>query len=217
MYWINTIIQGALVGGLYALFATGLSLMFGVMRIINLAHGDFIVLSAYLAIVVMDVVGVNPLWALAIVAPLMFVVGYVLQRGLLNFTLGGDILRPLLVTFGLSVVIQNVLLELFSADSRRLQLPWLEMTSVRIGDQLAIGLMPATVFVVAVVVISASRFYCIAPIWAARFVPPRTIRTQLGCMGSTIGTSMPWRPQSRLRSCRSPVSCSAFAPYSIRP
>ena len=155
MYWINTIIQGALVGGLYALFATGLSLMFGVMRIINLAHGDFIVLSAYLAIVVMDVVGVNPLWALAIVAPLMFVVGYVLQRGLLNFTLGGDILRPLLVTFGLSVVIQNVLLELFSADSRRLQLPWLEMTSVRIGDQLAIGLMPATVFVVAVVVISA--------------------------------------------------------------
>jgi branched-chain amino acid transport system permease protein len=129
--------------------------MFGVMRIINLAHGDFIVLSAYLAIVVMDVVGVNPLWSLAIVAPLMFVVGYVLQRGLLNFTLGGDILRPLLVTFGLSVVIQNVLLELFSADSRRLQLPWLEMASVRIGDQLAIGLMPATVFVVAVVVIGA--------------------------------------------------------------
>ena len=153
MYWINTIIQGALVGGLYALFATGLSLMFGVMRIINLAHGDFIVLSAYLAVVVMDVVGVNPLWSLAIVAPLMFLVGYVLQRGLLNFTLGGDILRPLLVTFGLSVVIQNVLLELFSADSRRLQLPWLEMSSVRIGDQLAIGLMPATVFVVAVAVI----------------------------------------------------------------
>ena len=153
MYWINTIIQGALVGGLYALFATGLSLMFGVMRIINIAHGDFIVLSAYLAIVVMERLGVDPLWSLAIVAPLMFLVGYVLQRGLLNFTLGGDILRPLLVTFGLSVVIQNVLLELFSADSRRLQLPWLEMSSVRIGDQFAIGLMPATVFVVAVAVI----------------------------------------------------------------
>ena len=155
MYWVNTIIQGALVGGLYALFAAGLSLMFGVMRIINLAHGDFIVLSAYLAIVVMNGLGMNPLVALAIVAPFMFAVGYLLQRGLLNFTLGGDILRPLLVTFGLSVVIQNVLLELFSADSRRLQLPWLEMTSVRIGDQLAIGLMPATVFVVAVVVIGA--------------------------------------------------------------
>jgi branched-chain amino acid transport system permease protein len=155
VYWINTIIQGALVGGLYALFATGLSLMFGVMRIINLAHGDFIVLSAYLAVVVMDGLSVNPLVALAIVAPVMFAFGYVLQRGLLNFTLGGDILRPLLVTFGLSVIIQNVLLELFSADSRRLQLPFLEMTSVRIGDQLAIGLMPATVFAVAVVVIGA--------------------------------------------------------------
>jgi len=155
VYWVNTIIQGALVGGLYALFAAGLSLMFGVMRIINLAHGDFIVLSAYLAIVVMNGLGMNPLVALAIVAPFMFAVGYLLQRGLLNFTLGGDILRPLLVTFGLSVVIQNILLELFSADSRRLQLLWLEMTSVRIGDQLAIGLMPATVFVVAVVVIGA--------------------------------------------------------------
>jgi branched-chain amino acid transport system permease protein len=155
VYWINTVIQGALVGGLYALFATGLSLMFGVMRIINLAHGDFIVLSAYLAVVVTDGIGVNPLVSLIIVAPAMFVLGYILQRSLLNFALGGDILRPLLVTFGLSVVTQNVLLELFSADSRRLQLPWLEMTSVRITDQLAIGVMPATVFVVAVIVIGA--------------------------------------------------------------
>ena len=155
MYWINTIVQGALVGGLYALFATGLSLMFGVMRIINLAHGDLIVLSAYLAIVVMDALGVNALVSIAVVAPAMFGIGYVLQRGLLNFTLGGDILRPLLVTFGLSVVIQNVLLEVFSADSRRLQLPWLEMTSLRLGDQLAIGVMPAVVFMTAVVVIAA--------------------------------------------------------------
>ncbi len=158
MYWINTIIQGALVGGLYALFATGLSLMFGVMRIINLAHGDFIVLSAYLAVVVINCIGVNPLVALAVVVPLMFGVGYLLQRGLLNFTMGSDILPPLLVTFGLSVVIQNVLLELFSADSRRLQLPWLETASVRIGDQLAIGLMPTSVFVVAVIVIGGIEF-----------------------------------------------------------
>lgn len=155
MYWINTIIQGALVGGLYALFATGLSLMFGVMRIINIAHGDFIVMAAYLAVAVMGLLGVNPLVSLAVVVPVMFGIGYVLQRGLLNFTMGDDILRPLLVTFGLSVVIQNGLLEVFSADSRRLQLPWLETSSVRIGDQLAIGLMPATVFVVAVVVIAA--------------------------------------------------------------
>jgi branched-chain amino acid transport system permease protein len=155
VYWINTIIQGALVGGLYALFATGLSLMFGVMRIINLAHGDFIVLSAYLAVVVTGTLGIDPLLALLFVVPLMFALGYVLQRGLLNFTLGGDILRPLLVTFGLSIVVQNVLLETFSADSRRLQVPWLETASLRIGEHMAIGVMPAIVFIVAVVTIVA--------------------------------------------------------------
>jgi branched-chain amino acid transport system permease protein len=155
VYWINTIIQGALVGGLYALFATGLSLMFGVMRIINLAHGDFIVLSAYLAVVVTGTLGIDPLLALLFVVPLMFALGYVLQRGLLNFTLGGDILRPLLVTFGLSIVVQNVLLEAFSADSRRLQEPWLETASLRIGEHMAIGVMPAIVFIVAVATIVA--------------------------------------------------------------
>ncbi len=153
MFWINTIIQGALIGGLYALFAAGLSLMFGVMRIINIAHGDFIVMSAYLAVAVVGLLGVNPFLALICVVPIMFGAGYALQRGLLNFTLGSDILRPLLVTFGLSVIIQNVLLEIFSADSQRLQVPWLETASVRLGDQLAIGLMPATVFGTAVIVI----------------------------------------------------------------
>jgi branched-chain amino acid transport system permease protein len=155
VYWINTIIQGALVGGLYALFATGLSLMFGVMRIINIAHGDFIILAAYFAIVVTETLGVDPLVALVFVAPLMFGLGYALQRGLLNLTLGGDILRPLLVTFGLSVVVQNLLLEGFSADSRRLQVPWLETASVRIGEHLAMGVMPAVVFTVAVITIAA--------------------------------------------------------------
>jgi branched-chain amino acid transport system permease protein len=155
VYWINTIVQGALVGGLYALFATGLSLMFGVMRIINIAHGDFIILAAYFAIVVTETLSVDPLVALVFVAPLMFGLGYALQRGLLNLTLGGDILRPLLVTFGLSVVVQNLLLEGFSADSRRLQVPWLETASVRIGEHLAIGVMPAVVFTVAVITIAA--------------------------------------------------------------
>jgi len=153
VFWINTIIQGALIGGLYALFAAGLSLMFGVMRIINIAHGDFIVMSAYLAVAVVGLLGVNPFLALICVVPIMFGMGYALQRGLLNFTLGGDILRPLLVTFGISVIIQNVLLEIFSADSQRLQVPWLETASLRLGDQLAIGLMPATVFGTAVIVI----------------------------------------------------------------
>src|SRR5262244_3579629 len=121
MEWANTILQGVLTGGLYAMFAAGLSLIFGVMRLVNIAHGDFIVLAAYLALVIVAAFGLNPIVALVIVAPVMAAFGYVLQRLLLNRTLGDDLLPPLLVTFGLSVIIQNGLLELFTADSRRLQ------------------------------------------------------------------------------------------------
>src|ERR1700682_3744018 len=142
MQWPNIILQGALLGGLYALFAAGLSLMFGVMRLVNIAHGDLIVLSAYLGLVVVQVTGLHPLLALVLVVPIMFVVGYVLQRGLLNFTLGVDILPPLLVTFGLSVIIQNGLLEAFTADSRRLRLGAIETASIHLGGNLAIGVIP---------------------------------------------------------------------------
>ena len=154
MEWVNIIVQGALLGGLYALFATGLSLMFGVMRLVNIAHGDLIVLSAYFALVVVQTSGLHPLASLAVVVPVMFVLGYLLQRGLLNFTLGVDILPPLLVTFGLSVIIQNALLEAFSADSRRLQAGMIETASLRLGDHLAIGWLPAIVFAAAVTVIA---------------------------------------------------------------
>jgi branched-chain amino acid transport system permease protein len=154
MAWINIVLQGTLLGGLYALFAAGLSLMFGVMRLVNIAHGDLIVLSAYCALVVVQATGLHPLSSLALVVPLMFALGYALQRGLLNRTLGGDILPPLLVTFGLSVIIQNLLLEAFSADSRRLQAGELETASLNLGDQIAIGVLPAIVFAIAIAVIA---------------------------------------------------------------
>jgi branched-chain amino acid transport system permease protein len=153
--WLDTIVQGALLGGLYALFATGLSLMFGVMRLVNVAHGDVIVLAAYGALVVVATLGLHPLASLVVVVPVMAALGYGLQRGLLNFTLGGDILPPLLVTFGLSVIIQNGLLEGFSADSRRLQAGALETASFRLGDELAVGTLPVIVFAAAVLVIAA--------------------------------------------------------------
>src|SRR5512145_3376678 len=100
--WIDTVVQGILLGGLYALFAVGLSLAYGVMRLVNIAHGDFIVLAAYLGLVVVTGTGVHPFLALPVVVVLMFGLGYLLQRGVLNLTLGPDILPPLLVTFGLS-------------------------------------------------------------------------------------------------------------------
>ena len=84
----------------------------------------------------------------------MFAFGYVLQRGLLNLTLGDDILPPLLVTFGLSIVIQNVLLETFSADTRRLQAGGLETASIELAGGLAVGTYPLLLFFVAVGVIA---------------------------------------------------------------
>src|SRR5919201_4586592 len=129
MVWINVILQGVLIGGLYAMFAAGLSLIFGVMRLVNIAHGDLIVLAAYVALMTTDTIGLNPLLAIVIVAPIMAVIGYGLQRALLNRTLGDDVLPPLLVTFGLSVIIQNALLAMFTADSRRLNAGSIEVTS----------------------------------------------------------------------------------------
>jgi len=149
--WINTIAQGLLLGGLYALFALGLSLVFGVMRLVNIAHGDLILLAAFLAIVITSVLNLHPLLSLAILIPLMFILGYVLQRGLLNFTLGRDILPPLLVTFGLSILIQNGLLEVFSADSRSLPGGGIETASFKVTEHLAVGTLPLIIFATALV------------------------------------------------------------------
>jgi branched-chain amino acid transport system permease protein len=151
--WINAIIQGILTGGLYAMFAAGLSLIFGVMRLVNIAHGDLIVLAAYVALVTSEALGIGPIASLPIVVPLMAAMGYLLQRTLLNRTLGDDLLPPLLVTFGLSVMIQNGLLEIFTADSRRLQAGTIEVATWRISSELAIGVLPLIQFVAAVFVI----------------------------------------------------------------
>jgi branched-chain amino acid transport system permease protein len=149
MQWVNTILQGTLVGGLYALFAMGLSLAYGVMRLVNIAHGDFIVLAAYVGLAVVASAGVHPFVALPAVVVAMFVLGYLLQRGVLNLTLGPDILPPLLVTFGLSIIIQNVLLEVFSADSKGLSVGALATASIQLAENLAIGWLPLILFLVA--------------------------------------------------------------------
>jgi len=155
MEWINVIIQGVLIGGLYAMFAAGLALIFGVMRLVNIAHGDLIVLAAYLALVAAETLVLNPLTAIAIVAPVMAAIGYLLQRGLLNRTLGDDLLPPLLVTFGLSIIIQNGLLELFTADSRRLNAGAIEVASVQLFAGVWIGVLPLVQFIAAIAVIGA--------------------------------------------------------------
>lgn len=158
MTWVNTIIQGILVGGLYALFAAGLSLIFGVMRLVNIAHGDLIVAMAYLAWVIIQVTGMHPLLSLILVIPIAMGCGFALQYGILNRTLGKDILPPLLVTFGLSVIIQNGLLELFTVDSRKLNAGGLETGSFPLLPGVDIGYLPLLQFLVAIGVIAGLQY-----------------------------------------------------------
>ncbi len=158
MDWVNVILQGILVGGLYAMFAAGLSLIFGVMRLVNIAHGDLIVLAAYLALVTTQTLGIGPLTSLLVVVPLMALIGYGLQRFVLNRTLGDDLLPPLLVTFGLSVIIQNGLLEAFTADSQKLQAGGIEVATMQVFNGVYVGVLPLLQFVVAVAVIAVLQF-----------------------------------------------------------
>jgi branched-chain amino acid transport system permease protein len=152
MNWLDTILQGILLGGLYALFAAGLALVFGIMRLVNLAHGDLIVLAAYLVMYLVGAMGINPVLAALFAAPLMFVLGWAIQRLVLNRVLGPDILPPLLVTFGLSIVIQNGLQMGFTADSRRISAGPLETASVDLGF-VTLGVMPLLTFASAIAVI----------------------------------------------------------------
>ena len=160
MDWVNVALQGVLLGGLFALFATGLALVFGVMRLVNLAHGDLGILAAFVALFLLDSFDLGVFWASLASIVIMFVVGYVLQRGLLNFTLGTDDTRPILVTFGLSIIIQNGLVMWFSADSQGLDAGrHRERQHHGITDQLAVGWYPLIVFVIAVVVIAALQLF----------------------------------------------------------
>lgn len=150
---VEAVVQGVLLGGLYALFAAGLSLVFGVMRLVNIAHGDFIVLGAYVALMVVGVTGLHPFLSLILVVPLMALLGYAIQRFVLERTMGEDVLPPLMVTFGFAIIIQNVLLELFSTDAQRLSAGTIETASIPVGS-VSIGVLPLLTFGIAVALIA---------------------------------------------------------------
>jgi branched-chain amino acid transport system permease protein len=154
----DTIIQGVLLGGLYALFAAGLSLTFGIMRLVNLAHGDLIVLAAFAILALASWLALDPFLAVLVALPLMFAAGLGLQHILLNRALGHGLLPPLLVTFGLSIIIQNGLMQGFTADSQRLQAGAIETASVQLGGGVTVGLMPLATFVSAIAVILGLNF-----------------------------------------------------------
>jgi branched-chain amino acid transport system permease protein len=160
MQWVNDVIQGILTGGLYALFACGLSLMFGVMKVVNLAHGDLAVIGGYIALGVITITHVPVLWSFVIVVPIMAGLGYVLQRTLIQASLDRGVLTTLIVTFGLSVVIENALLQFVNANSHSLGVGNAIVTgSFSLGSQIQLAYLLLLIFAVAVVVLLGLQYF----------------------------------------------------------
>lgn len=159
MTWVNAIVQGLLLGGLFALFACGLSLLFGVLGIINLAHGDLAVLGAYVAVALLPSVHSNALWALLFVPPMFAVFGYVSQRTVLQRSMNSGPLTTLLVTFGLSIVLQNALLEGFSADSHSLNIGGLVTKAFHVGQDISVSYLRLGILVAAVIVLAVVQLF----------------------------------------------------------
>jgi branched-chain amino acid transport system permease protein len=160
MAWVNAIIQGLLTGGLYALFACGLSLMFGVMKVVNLAHGDLAVVAGYLAVGAIAVTHMPVLWTIPVVVVLMAIIGYILQRSVIQAAISRGELITLIVTFGLSIVIENGLQQFFTANSRGLGVGDSFVTaSFSIGSQITIAYLNLAIFVLAVIVLLGLQQY----------------------------------------------------------
>ena len=160
MAWVNAVIQGILTGGLYALFACGLSLLFGVMKVVNLAHGDLATVAGYVGVGIVAAIHMPFLWSVPIVVLAMAVLGYVLQRTVIQAALSRGELTTLIVTFGLSIVIENGLLQFFTSDSRGLAVgDSFTTASFSIGSQITIAWLDVYIFILAVVVLLALQYF----------------------------------------------------------
>jgi branched-chain amino acid transport system permease protein len=157
--WVNAVVQGLLLGGQYALLACGLSLVFGVMRVVNLAHGVLAVAAAYVALWLVEQWSFALLPAAVVTVALFAALGYAIQRALFNPALGQGDLAPLLVSFGLAVVVTNLLQEGFSADSQNIDVGSLRTDSLRITDDLSVGLLSLLTLACGVVVIAAVQLF----------------------------------------------------------
>jgi branched-chain amino acid transport system permease protein len=157
--WINAAVQGVLVGGLYAMYATGLSIAFGVMRLVNLSHGDLAITSSFLASTLVLSTGWNPLFTLVVLVPAGFVAGWSLQKLAFDRLVGVDPAFQIVATFGLSIALQNLLLRTYSANPRALDIGALKTESIRISDDVAVGWFPLVRFLTAVALLVALSLF----------------------------------------------------------
>jgi branched-chain amino acid transport system permease protein len=157
--WVNVVVSGVLLGGFYALFACGLSLMFGVMKIINLAHGDMAVVAGYTAVFLVPKFHLPEVWSFLIVVPIFALLGYLVQRTLLQKSIDRDPFTTLLVTFGLSVVIENLLLEIYTANAQSINIGSLITKSWQVNTTISVSYLSLTVLVVSIVVLASLQLF----------------------------------------------------------
>jgi branched-chain amino acid transport system permease protein len=158
MNWLNAVIAGVLVGGLYAMYATGLSISFGVMRLVNLSHGDLAVSSAFLSSTLLLAVGGSPFWTLLVLVPVGFLVGMALQKLVFDRLVGADPAYQIVATFGMSIIVQNLLLRVYTANRRALDIGRLKTASISLGD-LSVGVFPLLRFTVAVAILAGLSMF----------------------------------------------------------
>ena len=164
MQWLDAIIQGVLLGGMYAQYALGMALMFGVMRIVNIAHGDVMILLSLTVITLAGVLPLGNIGLIVVIVPIAVLLGWVLQKFILNKVVGADPLPSLIATFGLSIALQNLMLEVWSADTRSLPNSGIASASFELGG-IYMGVLPVLVLICAIVltfgldmVLRTSRF-----------------------------------------------------------
>jgi branched-chain amino acid transport system permease protein len=168
LYWamidiINGLLTGTFIGGYYAMLAIGLALSFGVMRLVNLAHGEFLIVGAYISAAILQVLKIPPFFVLIIVVPVMFAIGYALQRILLNrvsvqamerrgMSANFGLMAPILVTFGLGIAISHLLLSIFASDAKSIPNS-LAFSSIRLTEDLSVSLLKFIFFLMAIVLL----------------------------------------------------------------
>ena len=159
MMFVNAFVQGILLGGLFAMAALGLSIAFGVLRVVNLAHGEIMTLGAYLAFVTMSSLGINVWVSLLIVVPVMGLVGYAVQRYMLQRALRMSELAPLLVTFGLAIMIPNTLIELFTNDKKPIPTGDIAVQSIQLPGGISIGVLPLITMIISLLLIVGMQMF----------------------------------------------------------
>lgn len=159
MLLVNALVQGVLLGGLFTMAAVGLSIAFGVLRIVNLAHGEVMTVGAYVSVMVLATTGMNVWVSMLIVVPLLAAVGYVVQRYVLQRAVGISELAPLLVTFGISIMVPNALIELFTNDKRPISTGGLAVQSITLVDGVTVGVLPLITAVLAVALIVCVQLF----------------------------------------------------------